>query len=39
MDVHSKDGVEIDIHQLNPATDFQPLRDLLDQVGLEISVL
>jgi hypothetical protein len=35
----SSDGVEIDIHQLDPVAEFPRLRELLDQVGLEISVL
>jgi hypothetical protein len=34
-----QDGVEIDIHQLDPVAEFQRLRELLDKVGLEISVL
>lgn len=33
------DGVEIDIHQLSSAAEFQRLREILDQTDLEISVL
>ncbi|KAJ5734617.1 hypothetical protein N7533_013020 [Penicillium manginii] len=36
---HGYNGVEIDIHQLDPVAEFPRLRELLDQVGLEISVL
>ncbi|KAJ5376543.1 hypothetical protein N7509_013429 [Penicillium cosmopolitanum] len=36
---HGYNGVEIDIHQLDPVAEFPRLRELLDQVGLEMSVL
>ncbi|CAI7566331.1 unnamed protein product [Penicillium pancosmium] len=36
---HGYNGVEIDIHQLDPVAEFPRLREFLDQVGLEMSVL
>ena len=35
----SPDGIEVDIHGLNAETDFKRLREICDDVDLEIGVV
>lgn len=32
-------GVEVDIHPLEPSTDFPRLRELCNQTGLELGLM